>query len=151
MTFESEETDKIRQVTIMSMYRYTASCIHGIRHKMANASRNVNTLMCNTSAARMESSLASPTCLQNYPTVRESCSQTRQATRASHRARWLKCIIYFIHVRFHLEIGRVPVYPTPHPFLETVTDHKGYCVKGYGYRYFCIIKVNYPRTEPMTF
>ena len=31
------QTDEIRQVTIMSMYRYTTSCIQGIRHKMANS------------------------------------------------------------------------------------------------------------------
>ena len=40
MTFEIEvplSTDKIRQVTIMSMYRYTTPCIQGIRHKMANS------------------------------------------------------------------------------------------------------------------
>ena len=40
MTLESEvplQTDKIRQVTLMSMYRYITSCIQGIRHKMANS------------------------------------------------------------------------------------------------------------------
>ena len=31
------QTGKIRQVTLMSVYRYTTSCIQGIRHKMANS------------------------------------------------------------------------------------------------------------------
>ena len=40
MTFERRgfprKQTKFKKVTIMSMYRYTTSCIQGIRHKMAN-------------------------------------------------------------------------------------------------------------------